>query len=44
MVGNQRCTFAQLEAKAARERRLLEATNSMPAVRHLPEHRAAAAR
>jgi hypothetical protein len=43
-VGNALCTFEEMRAKAARERRLIEAANSMSAVRHLPEHRAAAAR
>jgi hypothetical protein len=39
--GNTVCSFADLRAKAARERRLLEAANSMPAVRYPHEHRAA---
>jgi hypothetical protein len=41
MVGNQRCTFAQLEAKAARERRLSVAANSIPVFSHPAEHQAA---
>jgi hypothetical protein len=40
-VGNSLCTIAEMRAKAGCERRVLEAANSMPAVRHPPEHRAA---
>jgi hypothetical protein len=40
-VGNQLVTLADMRAKAARERRLAEAANGMPAVRHPPEHHTA---
>jgi hypothetical protein len=35
-VGNTLCSLAALRAKAARERRLIEAANSMPEFRHPP--------
>jgi hypothetical protein len=40
-VGNMLCTLAALRGKAARERRLSDAANSMPKFRHPPEHHAA---
>jgi hypothetical protein len=43
-IGNAVCSLADLQAKAARERRLADAANSMLALRRLPERRTAAAR
>ena len=40
-IGNAVCSLADLRAKAARERRLADAANSIPKFRHPPEQRAA---